>query len=1001
MDISKHIPHEKIHTDVESSVIIPVFNQWELTRACLKALAATTKGKSIEVIVVDNASTDVTPEACPFLGKQLFGDKFRYFRCSSNMNFGPASNIGANMATGKYLVFLNNDTVPLEGWYQPLIDDFSRFPKIAATGPLLVYPKSEPFGYTVQHLGVFVSPFLKMGHLYEGIPAESPLAKKRRFFQIITAACMVIPRELFLSAGLFDEKFINGFEDVDLCLRLWKQGYRMTVNPEARVIHHRSQTPGRHQYEQENSRHLVQKCQGLFIPDWHIHLKNDGIFLKVSEWQTFQPFLPHEQLKRLDAIAANASYSDLTALLIRYPFWENGWRRLIKLCPTDAARKKLQITFYKFYSGGDKALDFYDMALKTQDKKDASGWLNSAIAYCKSLDEYAALALDSSAWCIDIGLADIAEQYHICFKNSERFNIEKLQPFLQRLWHILVQDHIPLFPFDDWAYTAWRYYIDLPRREVEAAKAVVDGNTAFSILMPVYNPRAEHLTAALDSVLAQDYPHWELCIADDASTDAEVTSILTHYSEKDTRIRIVRREENGHIAAATNTALEIARTPWTVLMDQDDLLTPDALRLVAEAIAKHPDGILFYSDEDKIDDTGRIFHPHLKNSKWDWELILGQNFVCHLAVYRTERLRTLGGLRQNFPSAQDHDLILRYVSGLENSQLIHIPYVLYRWRAHEGSTARSVRVKAEALSSARRAVQDYLDTASPGAVAHTLPDLLWGRVVYPLPDKRPLVSLVCDMDQALPLLKAQLAALYTKTAYSKYEILVLYSDTCPPADIANAQRIVSETRHVRFLSMPADFSQAQRLEKARQHAQGQVLGFLSAGLVPVSDDWLEEMVSCLCRDGIGACGGKVSCQDGTMAHGGYLIDAYGQLKALYHKIFAHQNIWFGWDILARTVDALDGLCFFTKREALEQAGGFDTSLPNSSIQDYCLRLAIHGLRTVWWPHARFVLASEKASRAVSEIRLEPVFQERWAGKLTPCNENLIIENGRWSLCINS
>ncbi len=185
----------------ESSIIIPVFNQWELTRACLKALASTIKDKSVEVIVVDNASTDVTQEACPFLGKQLFGNTFRYFRCTNNMNFGPASNIGAAMAVGEYLIFLNNDTVPLPGWYQPLIDDFSRFSKIAATGPLLLYPKSEPFGHTIQHLGVVVSPFLKVGHLYEGIPADSPLARKRRFFQIITGACMVIPASCSLPWG--------------------------------------------------------------------------------------------------------------------------------------------------------------------------------------------------------------------------------------------------------------------------------------------------------------------------------------------------------------------------------------------------------------------------------------------------------------------------------------------------------------------------------------------------------------------------------------------------------------------------------------------------------------------------------------------------------------------------------------------------------------------------------------------------------------------------------
>lgn len=280
----------------ESSIIIPVFNQWELTRACLKALASTIKDKSVEVIVVDNASTDVTQEACPFLGKQLFGNTFRYFRCTNNMNFGPASNIGAAMAVGEYLIFLNNDTVPLPGWYQPLIDDFSRFSKIAATGPLLLYPKSEPFGHTIQHLGVVVSPFLKVGHLYEGIPADSPLARKRRFFQIITGACMAIPRKLFIAVGLFDEKFINGFEDVDLCLRLRQQGYRMTVNPKAKVIHHKSQTPGRHQHEEANSRYLLQKCQNMFIPNWfdNINPTETTIIQKIKYFSIIKNILSNQ-----------------------------------------------------------------------------------------------------------------------------------------------------------------------------------------------------------------------------------------------------------------------------------------------------------------------------------------------------------------------------------------------------------------------------------------------------------------------------------------------------------------------------------------------------------------------------------------------------------------------------------------------------------------------------------------------------------------------------------
>lgn len=984
---------------IESSIIIPVFNQWELSRACLKALASTTKGKSVEVIVVDNASTDITQEACPFLGKQLFGDAFRYFRCTSNMNFGPSSNIGAAMAVGEYLIFLNNDTVPLPGWYQPLIDDFSRFLNIAATGPLLLYPKSEPFGHTVQHLGVFVSPFLKVGHLYEGIPADSPLTQKRRFFQIITGACMVIPRKLFIAVGLFDEEFINGFEDVDLCMRLWQQGYRMTVNPRAKVIHHKSQTPGRHQHEEANSRYLSQKCRNMFIPDWHEHLRNDGMSLRVGAWQTFQASLPPDQCRRLDTIAAVSSHDELKDLLVRHPFWENGWRCLIATCPTEAERALLQIAMYRLYPSADKTMEFYASAAARGDKRQASIWLNSAVTFCKSFEGYVSSAQDSRTWCGDIGLADMAVQYMAWLADAESFNTKQFQPFLTELWQVLVACRVALPPHAEWAYTAWRYNVDLPRRtgkNVEIAQS--DGNgTAFSILMPVYNPKAEHLTAALDSVFAQDYPHWELCIADDASTDAAVTAILTRYAEKDDRIRVIRREENGHIAAATNTALKIAHNPWVVLLDQDDLLTPDALRLVAESMAKHPEGLLFYSDEDKIDDSGRIFFPHFKNSKWDWELLLCQNYICHLAIYRTERLRALGGMREGFRGSQDHDLLMRYTAGVDAATLIHIPYVLYHWRAHAKSTASDINTKGEAVDSARRAVQDLLDVVSPGAMACVPTSSQWGRVRYPLPDKLPLVSLICDMGKGLPLLKAQLAALHAKTAYNKCEILVLYSEACSSADVKSAQRVASGYRHVRLLALPADYSQAQRLEKARPYAQGRVLGFLSAGLAPLSAGWLEELVACLWRANMAACGGKVISQGGTMVHGGWLVDADGQLKEIFKGVSAQHASWFGQNRLARTVDALDGLCFFTCQKTLEQVGGFDASLPESSVQDYCLRLGKLGLRTVWWPYAEFMLSGEIAVRATYKTRLDRAFQARWTNRLTPYNNNLMIVDGGWTL----
>lgn len=980
---------------VESSIIIPVFNQWEFTRACLRALASTTRGNAVEVIVIDNASTDITPEACPFLGAQLFGDAFRYVRCTRNMHFGPASNMGATQAVGEFLVFLNNDTVPLSGWYQPLIDDFSTYPRIAATGPLLVYPETEPFGHTVQHLGVFVSPFCTIGHLYEGIPADSPLVQKRRFFQIITGACMVIRRSLFMAMGMFDEAFINGFEDVELCLRLRKKGYRMTVNPEATVIHYTSQTPGRHRHDEANTRYLATKCRNMFIPDWHAHLKNDGMSLQVGQWQIPRGTLPPEQCRSLDAIAATASHDELTTLLVRYPFWENGWRRLIDASPAETVRNHLRRTLFNLYPSPDKALEFHDAALATRDATQAESWLKSAILFCKSIEEYSATARRARTWCANLGLAEMEAQYVTWLADAERFNAEQLQPFLTALWRVLVSSRIALPPHSAWAYTAWRHNADLPRRAAHAGGAAPRDSIAFSVLMPVQTPPAEDLAAALDSVLAQDYPYWELCIAGDVSTNPEMAALLTRYAERDARIRITRRTENGPVAAAVNTALEMARHPWVALLDQDDLLTPDALRLVAEAIAKDPDGLLYYSDDDTIDDNGSLLHPYFKNDKWDWELLLCQNYVRRLAVYRRDRMRECGGMRENLPSSPDHDLILRYTAGANAARLTHIPHVLCHRRARVESTEAPVAATRDAVESARRTLQDFLDTASPGAAACAVPGSQWNRVKYPLPAKRPMVSLICDMGETLPLLQAQLAALTAKTAYREYEILVLYSENCPQPDLDNARRLADS--RVRLLAHAAGASQAERLQHAADHAQGQVTGFVSAGVAPISEGWLEELVSCLCRDHTGACGGKVAYQNGRMAHCGYLTDASGHLRMLFRGEPAHQTIWFDWNRLARTVDALDGLCCFTRRETLERMGGLDASLPESSIQDYCLRLGAIGLRTIWWPFAEFTLPRKNA-RPAHGIETDKAFQERWTARLTPCTENLTIVDGDWSLC---
>lgn len=985
-------------SEFESSVIIPVFNQWSLTRACLKALAATIAGKAVEVIVIDNASSDATPEACPFLGKQLFGTAFRYHRSSTNLNFGPASNLGAKLAKGKFLIFLNNDTIPLQGWYQPLIDDFLSWPDIAATGPLLLYPESEPFGFTVQHLGVFVSPILRVGHLYEGIPADCALAKKRRFFQIITAACMVMRRSLFMEAGLFDENYVNGFEDVDLCARLSAKGYRMTVNPQARVVHHTSQTPGRHQHEEANSQYFISHSLSLLVPDWHLHLKKDGMFLRLGEWQTLQASLLLERCTELDKIAAISSCDEVKALLARYPFWENGWRLLTGTKKKKTGSLPLDMARFKLYPSPDGAMGLYATACASHDKKTASGALGLLTSFCKPFEEYRSSAESVRQWCSDIGLAELAEQYTAWLDGAERFKTETYEPFLTDFWEIA--RNLSLHPHLDWAYTLWRHNIDLPRRRKESScPQSFDARVAFSILMPVFNPKAEHLVEALESVIAQEYPHWELCIADDASTDPLVRILLSRYAQKDSRIHIIWRQENGHISAATNTALEMAQYAYAVLMDQDDALTPDALRVVAEAISEHPDGLLFYSDEDKIHDDGFIFYPYFKNGRWDWDLLYGQNFVSHLGVYRTDRMRQIGGFREGFRGSQDFDMLLRYTAGAEAAQFVHIPRVLYHWRAHAGSTALDVGVKSEAVDSARRAVQEHLVTFSPGAEAEILPGSQFLRVKFPLPERRPLVSLICAADN-IAFLHEQLSAIMSRTTYGKYEVFFLISQTLAKDELVKIQRAVNSHKNVHLVICEAHLSLAERLMLGAGQARGEVLGFLSGGTAPLTESWLEELVSSLWRDGVGAVGGKLLRRNGTVLHAGYLTDASGYIRPVFQELSGDNPGWFNWNKLARTVDALDNLCIFTRAATLAEMKGFNTDSGHAAVSEYCLRLGEKGLRTIWWPFAEFMLLDERAAHACGKRMADSAALSQWVGRLVPFNENIWAAGEGWKLCVS-
>ena len=261
-------------------------------------------------------------------------------------------------------------------------------------------------------------------------------------------------------------------------------------------------------------------------------------------------------------------------------------------------------------------------------------------------------------------------------------------------------------PYQRWVREADSPLSDADRHAIQLHIASLPERPIISVLMPAYNTDEGLLRQAITSVRSQLYPYWELCVADDASSSPHVASILAEAAAADARIRWVRREENGHIAEATNTALRLATGPFVALMDHDDLLAEHALYEVAVVLNAHPDADLIYTDEDQIDEAGQRHTPYFKPD-WNYDLFLGHNMVCHLGVYRRSLVEQLGGLRVGFEGSQDYDLALRVAAATSPDRIHHIPAVLYHWQAQRRLVFFRI-VLDRCTNAARRAVSDHL-----------------------------------------------------------------------------------------------------------------------------------------------------------------------------------------------------------------------------------------------------------------------------------------------------
>ena len=559
-------------------------------------------------------------------------------------------------------------------------------------------------------------------------------------------------------------------------------------------------------------------------------------------------------------------------------------------------------------------------------------------------------------------------------------------------------------------YSEWvRQYDTLTDSDRAALRSAVAGlikKPLISVVMPTYNADPAWLRQAIESVRSQLYENWELCIADDASTSEAAIAVLKEYQALDPRIKVVFRTENGHISKATNSAIALATGDWVALLDHDDLLTEHALAWVAITLEQHPQAQLVYSDEDKLKDDGERVDPYFK-CDWNRALFYSHNMITHLGVYRRDLLNMIGGFRHEFVGAQDYDLVLRCIEHIDDSEIVHIPRILYHWRIHTGSTSNvDLSAKPYALFAGERALNEHFQRTETRA--HSQFVGIGYRTHYDLPENPPLVSIVVPTRNKHELVQVCVDSIWAKTQYPKFEIVLVDNGSDDPQALACFDRLAKAGK-IRLLRYDKPFNYSAINNFGVSQAAGEVICLLNNDIEVISPQWLSEMVSIALQPKTGAVGAKLLYPNETVQHAG-VICGTGGWAGHAHKAFPSMSHgYFGRATLINEYSAVTGACLVVTKAKFDAVGGLDAEQLKVACNDvdFCLKLRANGLHNIFMPYAvlyhhesatrGYEDNPEKVARFKGEVA---IMHARWGKALTedPCySPNLSLSHEDFSL----
>lgn len=479
-----------------------------------------------------------------------------------------------------------------------------------------------------------------------------------------------------------------------------------------------------------------------------------------------------------------------------------------------------------------------------------------------------------------------------------------------------------------------------------------------SILVPVFNPKKQYLEELLDSILGQIYTEWELCIVDDASTEAYVQKVIQAYAQKDNRIKPKFLTKNAHVSVTSNEALSLATGLFVALVDHDDTLDSYALQVVAEFLEEHPKADIIYSDEAHFNDDGYVLSPFLKPD-WCPDSFLASMYTCHLSVYRRSLINDVGGFRIGYEGSQDYDLMLRATELTD--KIFHIPEILYYWRVHPGSVTSGSAAKPYAYEAGRKAIEDALLRRQESAVVLHVENLPGNYIVRYQIRGLKSVSVIIFGANVSAFLEDCVASLRKQLDLDNLEIIVVDSEY----DSENLNKRDHEKSCI-YLKSENSETTVELLNKAVSISSGKYLLFLDSRLRFQGSDALLMLVEQAQRDSIGAVGTLVLRPDGSLYNSGYVL---GGPAIVATQTLSYPSI--------RNYSAVSGECLLSSRDAFDKVGGISETYDFQYWDiDFCLKLRAMGYHNVLLPHVKSYRIDELSyTQELFNKSLEKRFQD--------------------------